>query len=101
MEEVGSSSPPQQPASAVATSSTNNRKEESVMSRMKKGCLSFGVSLQEGFGFFKASLFGLTKKMTARNDKEATEADLQTAKMQVEATDAAEDIKKRLHDKSN
>jgi hypothetical protein len=40
-----------------------------------------------------------TKKLTARSEKEATEADLMAAKMQVEATDAAEETKKRL-DKS-
>lgn len=37
-----------------------------------------------------------TKKVTARNEKEATEADLKAAKMQVEAADAAEETKKRL-----
>lgn len=36
------------------------------------------------------------KKMTARNEREASEADLKAAKMQVEATDAAEETKKRL-----
>lgn len=40
-----------------------------------------------------------TKKLTARNEKEATEADLMAAKMQVEAADSAEETKKRL-DKS-
>lgn len=40
------------------------------------------------------------KKMRARNETEATEAELQTAKMQVDAADAAEDSKKRIHDKS-
>jgi hypothetical protein len=37
-----------------------------------------------------------TKKLTARDEKEATEADLMAAKMQVEAADAAEEAKKRL-----
>lgn len=38
------------------------------------------------------------KKMTARNEKEAAEADLLTEKMQVEAANAAEDTKKKnLH----
>lgn len=37
------------------------------------------------------------KKLTARSEKEATEADLLTAKMQIEAADEAEDTKKRFH----
>jgi hypothetical protein len=39
------------------------------------------------------------KKLTAKNKREATEADLKASKMQVEAADAAEETKKRL-DKS-
>lgn len=35
-------------------------------------------------------------KITAKNEKEATAADLQATKMQVEAADEAENIKKRL-----
>lgn len=38
------------------------------------------------------------KKLLARNEKEATLADLQMAKMQVDATDAAENKKKHIHD---
>lgn len=34
------------------------------------------------------------KKMAARSEKEAAEADLKMAKMQVEATEAAENAKK-------
>lgn len=34
--------------------------------------------------------------MTARSEKEAAEADLQAAKMQVEAADAAEESKKKI-----
>lgn len=37
------------------------------------------------------------KTITARNEKEASEAELEATKMQVEATDAAEDIKNRLN----
>ena len=37
------------------------------------------------------------KKITAKNEKEATAADLETAKMQVEAADAAEETKNRLN----
>lgn len=36
------------------------------------------------------------KKVTARNEKEATEADLLTAKLQVQATDEAELTKNTL-----
>ncbi|KAB2628730.1 hypothetical protein D8674_033525 [Pyrus ussuriensis x Pyrus communis] len=67
------------------------------MSRLKNDCLSFVVSLQEGFRYVKACFVGQAKKLTARNEQEATEAELQTAKMQVEAADAAEDTKNRLH----
>ena len=36
------------------------------------------------------------KKLTEKNEREATEADLKASKMQVEAADAAEETKKRL-----
>lgn len=39
------------------------------------------------------------KKWTAKNEKEATEADLMASKMQVDAADEAEEARKRL-DKS-
>ncbi|CAN6584244.1 unnamed protein product [Malus baccata var. baccata] len=67
------------------------------MSRLKNDCLSFTGSLQEGLRYVKACFVGQAKKLTARNEQEATEAELQTAKMQVEAADAAEDTKNRLH----
>ncbi|CAN6584239.1 unnamed protein product [Malus baccata var. baccata] len=67
------------------------------MSRLKNDCLSFTVLLQEGFRYVKACFVGQDKKLTAGNEQEATEAELQTAKMQVEAADAAEDTKNRLH----
>ncbi|KAM1014301.1 hypothetical protein TB2_044125 [Malus domestica] len=66
------------------------------MSRLKNDCLSFTVSLQEGFRYVKACFVGQAKKLTARNEKEATEAELQTAKMQVDAVDAAEDTKNQV-----
>ncbi|XP_052188167.1 uncharacterized protein LOC127798673 isoform X1 [Diospyros lotus] len=97
MAELRSSPPP-----ATAKTPINaSRREESAASRIKKDCLSFAASLQEGVGNFKALVVGLLqgKKIRARNEKEATEADLQTAKMQVEAADAAEDTKRRI-DKS-
>lgn len=37
------------------------------------------------------------KIITARNEKEASEAELEVSKKQVEAADAAEDIKNRLN----
>ncbi|XP_062165472.1 uncharacterized protein LOC133871995 isoform X2 [Alnus glutinosa] len=90
MEEIRSSPPP-------AASNTMRKQETSATSRMKKDCLWFAASMQEGFGYAKAGFIGLqTKKLTARNEKEATEADLLAAKMQVEAADAAEEAKKRL-----
>lgn len=36
------------------------------------------------------------KKLTARNEKEASEADLQAAKMQIDATNEAEETRKKL-----
>ncbi|KAG8369674.1 hypothetical protein BUALT_Bualt14G0038300 [Buddleja alternifolia] len=48
------------------------------------GCISFVASIEENLRYFKASVVGLTKKLTAKTEKEATDADLQTAKMQFE-----------------
>ncbi|XP_050378520.1 uncharacterized protein LOC126795815 [Argentina anserina] len=78
---------------------TTDRKQAEIsgVSRMRRECLSFTVSLQQGFGYVKAFFVGQAKKLTARNEKEAAEADLLTAKMQAEATDAAEDTKNRLN----
>ncbi|CAA2991241.1 uncharacterized protein LOC111386891 [Olea europaea var. sylvestris] len=85
------------PLSSPAASGTATRKREtSAMSRLKKRCLSCAVSVGEIFRYLKAIAVGQTKKMMAKTEKEATEADLQTAKMQVEAADEAENIKKRL-----
>jgi hypothetical protein len=67
-----------------------------MISQIKKGCLSFTVSLQEGFRYFKASLWGLGKNITARDENEAAQADLQTSQMQVQATDEAEHSKIKL-----
>ncbi|MCL7045013.1 hypothetical protein MKW94_002670 [Papaver nudicaule] len=69
------------------------------MSGIKNGFVSFTASVQEGFGNVKAFFVGNTKKLMAKNEKESSEADLQTAKMQVDATNAAEDTKKRLANK--
>ncbi|KAK2981041.1 hypothetical protein RJ640_005933 [Escallonia rubra] len=89
MEKVQSSAPP-------PPSTSDARQEMPAVSRIKKDLLSFGASLQEGFRYLKASLVGQVKKMRARSEKEASEADLQASKMQVEAADAAEDTKKHL-----
>ncbi|XWS25408.1 hypothetical protein CRYUN_Cryun27aG0065600 [Craigia yunnanensis] len=67
------------------------------MSRIKKGCLAFGVSLQEGFRYVKAILVGQAKKLKARNEKEAAAAELQAQKMQVEAADEAENTKETIY----
>ncbi|TXG52638.1 hypothetical protein EZV62_021807 [Acer yangbiense] len=96
MEDQIRSSPQLATSSATAT---RKKQDMSAMSRVKRNCLFFTASLKEGFGFIKAFFTGLGKKVTAKNEQEATEGDLQTAKMQVEAVDEAEETKKRL-DKS-
>ena len=52
--------------------------------------------------YFDAWNFWLwkTKRLTAKNEQEATEAHLTETKMQVEATDEAENAKKRIHQSS-
>ncbi|KAK7275858.1 hypothetical protein RIF29_16984 [Crotalaria pallida] len=87
MEEIGSSS----------STPLSNHKKTSLLSRIRKGCLSFAASLQENFRYVKAFFIGQVKTITARNEKEASEAELEASKMQVEAADAAEDIKNRLN----
>ncbi|GAV85398.1 hypothetical protein CFOL_v3_28835 [Cephalotus follicularis] len=77
--------------------SSSSSLSSTVISNIKKKCLSLTVSLQEGFRYVKAFFVGKAKKMTARNEKEASAADLETAKMQVEAADEAEDKKKKLN----
>ncbi|KAJ4851075.1 hypothetical protein Tsubulata_009592 [Turnera subulata] len=93
MDEIRPSPSPPPPS----TTPTKRREEEqSVLSHMKKGCLSFAVSLQESFRNIKATVVGQAKQITARNEKEAAAAELQAEKMQVEAADEAEKAKKRL-----
>ncbi|XP_061359374.1 uncharacterized protein LOC133303479 [Gastrolobium bilobum] len=87
MEEMGSSS----------STPLSNHKKTSFMSHLKKSCLSFAASVQESFRYVKAFFVGQAKTITARNEKEASEAELEATKMQVEAADAAEDIKNRLN----
>ncbi|KAI3973441.1 hypothetical protein MKW92_022138 [Papaver armeniacum] len=69
------------------------------MSGIKDGFVSFTASVQEGFGHVKAFFCRERKEIDGKNEKESSEADLQTAKMQVDATDAAEHTKKRLANK--
>ncbi|XP_027094506.1 uncharacterized protein [Coffea arabica] len=73
--------------------------EGSVASNIRRECLSFTTSLQEGFRYIKGIVVGQAKKMTAKDEHEATEADLLASKMQVDAADEAESTKKKL-DKS-
>ncbi|KAK9097003.1 hypothetical protein Sjap_022500 [Stephania japonica] len=83
-------------ASEETIINNNNAEKSSLMSRVKKECLSCVASVQEGLTHAKATLVGQAQKMTSKNEEEASQADLRTAKAQVEATDAAEDAKKRL-----
>ncbi|GFS44096.1 hypothetical protein Acr_00g0088390 [Actinidia rufa] len=85
------------PPPPTLAAGNRRQREQSVAASMKKNCLSFAASVQESFRSLKATLVGQAKKVTARNEKEATEAYLQTAKMQVEAADDAEETKKSLN----
>lgn len=88
MEETDSSS----------STSLPNYKKTSFGTRLKISCLSFAVSIQETFRYAKAFFVGQAKTITAKNEKEASEAELEATKKQVEAADAAEHIKNRLND---
>ncbi|XP_010517141.1 PREDICTED: uncharacterized protein LOC104792649 [Camelina sativa] len=79
---------------------SSRRSSKSLTDRVKTNCLSMVVTCQEGFSYVKAFFVGQTKKLTAKNEKEATEAYLTETKMQVDATDEAENAKKRLHQSS-
>ncbi|XP_006411060.2 uncharacterized protein LOC18027183 [Eutrema salsugineum] len=79
---------------------TSRRSSESLMDRVKTSCLSMVVTVQEGFSYVKAFFVGQTRRLTAKSEKEATEAQLTESKMQVDATDEAENAKKRLHHSS-
>ncbi|XP_062108996.1 uncharacterized protein LOC133819706 [Humulus lupulus] len=101
MQEITVSSPASPPPTTAAAATTKRHGDrgnvQTTSLTAKQGCLSFLVSLKEGYHYFKASIFGLTKKATARNEREATEAELRAEKMQVEAADAAEDAKAKIH----
>ncbi|XP_044959204.1 uncharacterized protein LOC123410337 [Hordeum vulgare subsp. vulgare] len=62
----------------------------------QRGAASLGVSVQEGLQHAKASVVGAVQKAMAGSEEEAAQADLRTAKAQVEATDEAEAKKKHL-----
>ncbi|KAG5541920.1 hypothetical protein RHGRI_021671 [Rhododendron griersonianum] len=97
MDQSRSSTPPSTAAeSSAAVAADGGRPEHSAVSPVRRGFATFAASLQQGFGNFKALVVGQAQTMSARNEKESTEADLWTAKMQVEAADAAEDTKKRI-----
>lgn len=50
------------------------------------------------FFFFFIFIWGKQAKViTAKNEKEASEAELEASKMQVEAADAAEDAKNKIN----
>ncbi|TVU08339.1 hypothetical protein EJB05_41741 [Eragrostis curvula] len=68
------------------------RKQETVGSK----AAAAGVSVQEWLQHVKATFLGLVRKVTARSEQEAAEADMLAAKAQVEATDEAEAKKKQL-----
>ncbi|KAF4367222.1 hypothetical protein G4B88_026729 [Cannabis sativa] len=97
MEEIRSSSSASPPptTTTIAGGGDHNNNNKSSMGA-KKGCLSFIVSLKESFCYMKASIFGLAKKVSAKNEREASEAELKAAKMQVEAADAAEHAKAKI-----
>ncbi|XP_068488645.1 uncharacterized protein [Phaseolus vulgaris] len=81
--------------------SSSDHKKTSFGSGLRRSCLSFAASVQEGFRYVKAFFVGQVKTITASNEQEASEAELKATKMQVDATDAAEDIKNRLRKSHN
>ncbi|XP_028782633.1 uncharacterized protein LOC114757258 [Neltuma alba] len=91
MKEIGSSSP------ASTMNSERKHKTTSFGSRLKKNCLLVVASLQEGLTYVKAFFIGQTKMIKARNEEEASVAELETEKMQVAAADAAEATKTKLN----
>ncbi|XVF39674.1 hypothetical protein PTKIN_Ptkin01aG0052200 [Pterospermum kingtungense] len=94
MEEVKYSPPLNTPNAAT---NRIGEQDTSARSQIKKHILAFGVSLQEGFGYVKAIIVGQAKKLKARNEQEATAAELQSQKMQVEAVNEAESIKETIY----
>ncbi|OMO50817.1 hypothetical protein CCACVL1_30234 [Corchorus capsularis] len=85
------------PLNTSKTTAANREQQASAVSRIRRDCLAFGVSLREGLRYVKAIFVGQAKRLTARNEQEATRAELRAQKMQVEAADEAEDTKKRIY----
>ncbi|GLU16057.1 hypothetical protein SLE2022_325070 [Rubroshorea leprosula] len=69
----------------------------SCVTPIKTNFLAFLVSLKERFRYVKAALLGLMMKVKAKNEREATGADLNSEKMQVEAADEDEKKKNELY----
>lgn len=76
----------------------DGRKETTAAARAQKEAAAAGISVRESLQHAWASFLGLVRKVTARSEEEATEADMRAAKMQVEATDEAEAKKNQLAD---
>ncbi|CAH9053293.1 unnamed protein product [Cuscuta europaea] len=83
-------------APITADGSSSRGQDAPSTSGTKKGCLSFTTSMLEYIRYIRAFFVGQAKKMTARSEEEAAEADLHASKMEVEAADAAEHIKKKF-----
>ncbi|GLT60577.1 hypothetical protein SLA2020_333380 [Shorea laevis] len=69
----------------------------SCVTLIKTNFLAFMVSLKERFCYVKAALLGLVMKVRAKNEREATGADLKSEKMQVEAAYEADGKKNKLY----
>ncbi|CAL5054072.1 unnamed protein product [Urochloa decumbens] len=72
------------------------RKQQETAAKAQREAAAAGVSVNEWFQHVKASFLGLVRKVTARSEQEAAEADMRAARAQVEATDEAEARKKQL-----
>ncbi|CAN6177320.1 unnamed protein product [Urochloa humidicola] len=73
------------------------RKESAApAAKAQREAAAAGVSVQEWLQHVKASFLGLIRKVTAKSEQEAAEADMRAARAQVEATDEAEARKQQL-----
>ncbi|KAH7669557.1 Fumarylacetoacetase N-terminal protein [Dioscorea alata] len=73
------------------------KEDDSWKTEIEKEGASFMASAKEAWLNIRARIIGQIQKAKAKNEKEASEADLQTAKMQVQAADEAEEKKKQLN----
>ncbi|KAJ0973596.1 hypothetical protein J5N97_015561 [Dioscorea zingiberensis] len=78
----------------------DNNGDPSLRSEVKKEGISFMASAKEAWLNIKATILGQIKKAKAKNEQEASEADLQTAKMQINAADPAVSKKENKGDRS-